>query len=80
MATRDDLLAMLDMIEQNARTEQEALDVARIRNAHLMYDAADPARPTDEDYDAVEVWIESYRASVEAQLAQLGNVLGRLAE
>ncbi len=80
MARRDDLLAMLDMIEQNARTEQEALDVARIRNAHLMYDAADPARPIDEDYDAVEVWIESYRASVEAQLAQLGNVLGRLAE
>ncbi|MYL96430.1 hypothetical protein GR702_01400 [Novosphingobium sp. FGD1] len=75
MARRDDLLAMLDVIEQNARTEQEAANVGRIRNAHLMYDAADTARPTDEDYDAVEMWVESYRASVKAQLAQLGNVL-----
>lgn len=74
MAERDDLLAALDIIEQNARTEQEAVDVGRIRNAHLMFDAADPARPTEDDLLTVEAWIESYRASVEAQLAQLKDI------
>lgn len=78
MAERDDLLAMLDMIEQNARTEQEAVDVGRIRNAHLMFDAADPARPTEDDLLAVEAWIESYKADDAGQMAKLNDVLSKL--
>lgn len=80
MATRDDLLAMLDMIEQTALTEQEAVDVARIRNAHLMYDAADPARPTEEDLLAVEAWIDRYKADAAGQMTKLNDVLTELGE
>lgn len=80
MARRDDLLSMLDMIEQHARTEQEAVDVGRIRNAHLMYDAADPEHPNEDDLLAVEAWIDRYKADVAGQMAQLGNVLIELGE
>lgn len=80
MARRDDLLSMLDMIEQHARTEQEGVDVGRIRNAHLMYDAADPEHPSEDDFLAVEAWIDRYKADVAGQMAQLSNVLIELGE
>lgn len=80
MTTRDELLAKLDLIEQNARTEQEAANVGRIRNAHLMYDAADLDHPSEDDFLAVEAWIERYKADVAGQMSQLGNVLGELGE
>lgn len=78
MSTREELLEKLELIEQHARSDREAGEVSRVRSIYLMFDATDAARPTTEDLQAVEDWIEGYRASVEAQLAQLGNVLSEI--
>lgn len=45
-----------------------------------MYDAADPDHPSEDDFLAVEAWIERYKADVAGQMSQLGNVLGELGE
>lgn len=80
MATRDELLAKLDLIEQNARTPDEAASIFRLRSTRLMFDADDTTRPNADDLSAVEHWIEQWKADVVSQQDQLGNVLGELGE